>query len=304
MAFSTPNAPGKDIPARNPVRQTLHRLKAMPTASWLSKPIYHNFLRAVNYTSKRTKDINRSPLTHYQKGVWLYLHEGEQLVGEYECVGNAMMYYYSDLVRSHLNALFFGGADLDTVHAHTGIDPQSLDAYYHLFCDLSVFKGVRLFLLEYIQLLPETTDEDVVERSLYKMSVDYGWRWVIWKLSRGLNGFRSNTEVIDSMINVAFYRAMEAAGDPLTSKAAKEGKQYLKLAAQLAINRHNAKIGQLSSVQDLALKLSALTPTDMQGYINDLFDGDTQPIPGIEDLLREKQQGDSDIWDDTVNEES
>lgn len=294
--FVTPKTPTRAAPTKNTVRATVERLSRAPTPPWLSRPIYNKFLQAVNFNSMED-DVTNSDMSPSQIAMWRHLHLHEEFTEEFAHVGMALAYTQSDLIRSHLNALFFGGADEDTVCIHTQLSKESVNAYVELFCDMSVFQNVRLFKMEYVQLMPEVTEADKTERELYKMAVDFGWQWVVWRLTRGLDGHRSNTQIIDTMINMAMYRGLESGAYALDSSKSREGRQYVKLAAQLAISRHAAKIGQTTSMQELAIKLSSMSPDEAQGILREMMTEQNIPIPKIEELLYESDnEFDTGAW--------
>lgn len=269
-----PSNPLKDAPVS--VREAFLRVKGHTTnAPWLRQPVYHRFVVAMNPKADRSK------FDPYQRGLWAFAFEGKPLVDEMEPVEMALSYWNSSLIRSHLNALFFGGAKVEEVAKSTNLETLSVDAYKRLFCETDVFNGAPLLLMEYIHRMPELSDSDRDEKNLYRMAVDFGWQWVVWKLTRGMEGHTPGVTIVDAMANLAFWRAMEAAVSPLNTTGAKEGRHYMKLAADLSISKHNSKMGEVSSIRDLALKLLAENPGT---YDETHFD---EPTPEVSELLYE-----------------
>jgi len=258
----------------------MRRLKQLPTPNWLRKPLYHRFLEVIPYGhAERGKDAT---LSTYQRLLWHYLHTDLDLGEAFKPIEDALAFNDSTLIRTNINALFLGGASLDKVQEVTKIDPDSLEAYADLFCDASVFGDVRMFKMEYVQLLPLGDNAQNEERELYKMAVDHGWEWVIWKLSRGHDCHVMGPKVIDNMIHIAYYKAMEASAAKLGTKGAQEARHYLKLASEIAIKKHGAKIGEISSIQDLIINLSADDPEEFRGTSGVAL---VETPPLIEELL-------------------
>ena len=292
MSFKTPkntNSVSKQLDAAS--RATVLRLGRTPTPDWLSKPPYYRYIDAALRYQSNSKDVDpkvprvTSKFNEYQVAVWKSFHDPSLLSDEERCVLQARAFNDSPHLRSHLNGLFFGGADVEQVHATTNIPIESVAAYQNLFADMSVFQDVPIFMMDYVQLLPEIAEDDKTEKTLYLQALTYGWEWVVWKMSRGMAGHRNNTQVIDTMINLAFYRGMEAGTHPLDSAKGKETRQYIKLAAQLAISRHIAKVGVTTSIQDMVVRLTAMKPEEAQDMVKRMAEESDMPLPEIEALL-------------------
>lgn len=270
----TPDTPTPKTP--KDLRTAFKRIKKYATeAPWLRKPVYHRFTEAMQPTA------DFSMLDPYQQGLWNYAFKMIPLEGDLEPVELALSYWNSDLIRTNLNALFFGGATVESAAKATRLEKLSIDAFKRLFCEVGVFRDSPLLLLEYIQRMPELSKSDKEEKNLYRMAVEYGSEWVVWKLSRGMEGHKPGIKIVDAMTNLAFWRAMEASVAPANTAGAREGRQYIKLAADLALSKHNAKMGEMNSIKDLAMKLLAEQPED---YDANNYD---EPAPEISDLLYE-----------------
>lgn len=281
------------------VRGILEKIKGANKEVWLSKPIYHGFNEALRPKAMTSGDDFLCDLDPYQQALWKHVYEDMPLTCDTnQCVAMALGYQQSDLIRSYLNGLIFGGANTETVQKVTQLDLRSIEAYISLFCDISVFKGARLFLLDYIHKLPVTDDTSKKEKNFYKMAFDFGWEWVQWSLTRGLQGHRAPIQIVDCMINLAFYRAIEAAASPLNSAKAKEGRHYLKMAANMALNKHRSKMGTLTNIQDLVLKLTSMSPEELEQFRAGIVE--TQEIlPDVSELLYKSDDADgSDVGDD------
>lgn len=255
--------------------RVLAKLRDNPTPPWLERPVYQGFLRAIHPTPTPEE------FDGHQQNLWEYLHNGAELPTE---LRHALSYWDSERIRTPLNALFFGGASTEETTNATGLSTASVEAYKSLFCDLSAFGGSRLLLADYVHQFPEFSDAEKTEKSLYLLAVNYGWEWVEWKVSRGLKGHMTGTKIVDVLINMAFWKSMEAGEAPLGSTKAREGRQFLKQAAELAINKHRSKMGTLNSVKELQIRLTSQDETEFIDAVAH------EILPEIEELLYKQEK--------------
>ena len=241
----------------NQIRSALQRVRSFQKVPWLERPVYYRFIQAM---SPQPSDA----LDPYQRGLWQYAYLNVELTGDMEPVALALSYWNSELIRTHLCALFFGGAAVNDVAKSMSLEELSVDAFRCLFCETDVFGKSPLLLMEYVHQLPEIEDRDKQEKTLYRMAVDFGWEWVVWKITRGAKGHQPGIHVVDTMTNLAFWRALEGSASPMNSEAAREGRQYMKMAAELAMNKHRTRMGDLNSIEDLALRLQSQSPEDYE----------------------------------------
>lgn len=256
------------------VGEVLAKVRRIPSPPWLETPPYKGFLKALNPETKQVDD-------EFQENLWNYVHLNESLSHP---VHMALSYHKSQQIKMSLNAMFFGGAEIKETVEATGLTSDSVEAYRSLFCDLSVFNGSRLLLIDFVEQFPETTDSDKEEKELYQLAINYGWEWVQWKITRGLSGHIPGNKIVDVLINMSFWKAMEASDAPLGSTAAKEGRHYLKQAADLALDKHRSKMGTLNSVKELEIRLTSESEDDFQELIS-------QSVPpAIEELLYKQEK--------------
>ena len=242
---------------------------------WLEKPLYFNFLEAIS--SNPLSKLSDTQLT-LRKHVFAQMPLGE----ESSQVKDAIFYYTSKHIKPQLTALLFGGAKTEQIVDTTNLPEKSVEAFAELFCDMSLFQNSPLLKQDYIYHMPETKPEDKELKRLYTIAVDMGWQCVAYKISRGTKGHMDPTLIVDTMANIAFWRAMEGAGRDVGSAASKEARHYMRLAASLVLDKHRSQMGEVTSINDLLIKL---TSTD-----DDAEENSTQVLP--EEIFEKLIKGD------------
>ena len=161
----------------------------------------------------------------------------------------------SDFLRPRVESLLFGGAPLTTIFQETRLDEKITEIYKHLFCDVDIFEGVPLFVLEYVMGMPEYNDQHTEEKELYKKAALYGWERALWEFSGGMQGFLDETKAVSISSSAAFWRGLDGAAAPLGSKQLRESRLFMKTASDTIINKSNAGLGQVNSIEQLRLRL-------------------------------------------------
>jgi hypothetical protein len=250
----------------------LNKLQNTPSPPWLSTPIYTKFLQAISPSAQ----VNE--LSQIQLELWEYLHcQGESSDSLKLCLG----YWNSQRIRTTINALLFGGASIEQIDAGTRLGVEPLTYFSELFCDLNVFNQSKLLLSDYVSHFPEIKDGDKEEKTLYGLAIDYGWEWVLWKITKGLDGHIDSAKALDVLSNSAFWKAMEATAYGLNSRESAEGRHYMKLAADIALDKHRSKMGSFNSVKELQIRLTSLK----ESQYSETSSIATDTMPDIEELL-------------------
>lgn len=251
----------------------LKKLNTAPTPPWLAKPLYAGFIEAVH------PEANTEELDIYQRNLHMYLHQGEDMM---EAVQYSICFWQSDSIRTQLNSLFFGRATNKEIVESTGLELAWVDSYQSLFCDLGKLATSPVLLRDYVGQYPEITEDNRLEKDLYKLAINYGWEWVIWKTSNGLQGHIPGVKIVDVLSNMAFWKSMEAGQASLGSMKSTEARKFLKIAGDLALKKHQSKMGSMNSVKELKIRLTSEDKTAEAAVT----------LPSIEDLLYKDEEDD------------
>jgi hypothetical protein len=173
--------------------------------------------------------------------------------------------------RTVLDAFMLARCPTSLISTALEIPVEVIDAYAHLFMDMSVFRN-KLEVLSYAKDYPGGP----YAREMTRTAVTVGYEYLLWTYGNPTEDVVDSRYIVRKTMIDAFFRGQAHKGNALTSAMAKEAKAWTGMAVANAaliekIDPRTAK----AAVNELRIAIegkdSTLTP-------------DTAPVP-VEDIL-------------------
>lgn len=176
---------------------------------------------------------------------------------EFYSAEKALLLNQIDSCRAILRGYLMSGESITHISNYINEDPLTIEIYYNLFFDTSVFFNL-LVKVAYIRNLPSRTDADKFEKQVLSWGHYIGAKYISWKIGAKDDSSILPSQAIRKVLDDSIWRSSEHALASITSQKAKESKAWVPQVLKSAelLNTIETTAGMENALADLKIKLS------------------------------------------------